>query len=503
MGMAASQSRFLQLTGRQHDICRSLQHLSMEKMALTRDMQAITKEYQAALSSKTLKWSNNMGVSYTDISYSTLMRPNSYNQKSPIMVSDNSGRIVLDNKYKKYAEMLDEAGGEWKGDIRTQILSELTGIPKESIDNANKLTEAAATAANTHNAALEALDIWKAKESRTGGAGTKYLSLNELAKNLGTVNGRDLSELYSKGDKDGYIFSSSEDLKSLAEGIKNNMSKYFVDDEKYLNSKDKTAFEQACDAFVENYSNLISNNSENADQYREQFGLKSYKALWSLDISSAFKFIMSAYVQKSGTTKISDVTQETTYPLRHTDTAAWQNWYNELKNKQAAVDNAKSDYDSSMKASSQVMTADQETMLNYYDLLFQTIADNGWTHNYQVEDSEYLNQMLQNNDYYLTTIEKNKCYDSSQKTDERNTQFYYDTTIASNFENLFMVNDSDARNDALVDYEYKKGIISSKEERVDVRMKNLESENAAISKMLESIDKVKSDNIERTFGIWS
>jgi hypothetical protein len=142
-------------------------------------------------------------------------------------------------------------------------------------------------------------------------------------------------------------------------------------------------------------------------------------------------------------------------------------------------------------------------MLNYYDLLFQTIADNGWTHNYQVEDSEYLNQMLQNNDYYLTTIEKNKCYDSSKKTDERNTQFYYDTTIASNFENLFMVNDSDARNDALVDYEYKKGIISSKEERVDVRMKNLESENAAISKMLESIDKVKSDNIERTFGIWS
>ena len=34
------------------------------------------------------------------------------------------------------------------------------------------------------------------------------------------------------------------------------------------------------------------------------------------------------------------------------------------------------------------------------------------------------------------------------------------------------------------------------------RMKNLETEQSSINKMLESIDKVKNENIENTFGIW-
>ena len=57
MGMAASQVRLLQLTGRKNDIGRQLQHLSLEKTSLTRAMRNVTKDYQEALSSKILKWS--------------------------------------------------------------------------------------------------------------------------------------------------------------------------------------------------------------------------------------------------------------------------------------------------------------------------------------------------------------------------------------------------------------------------------------------------------------
>ena len=262
MGMAASQVRFLQLTGRKHDISRELQHLSMEKMSLTRDMQAVTKEYQTALCSKSMKWSNNSGVSYTDISYSTLMKPNAYNMKSPVLITDSSGRVVLNKQYQKYAEMLDAAGGKWEGSIRNQILAQLTGIPQETIENIDLTSSAVADATNAYNDSLESFDSWKAKETRK--AGTEYLTIDNLAKKLGSVNGIDLSALYIKGANDGYPISSVNDLKVLAEGIKNNMSKYFFDDDKYLNIKDKTAFEAGCQAFVDYYTALINDKSETA-----------------------------------------------------------------------------------------------------------------------------------------------------------------------------------------------------------------------------------------------
>ena len=74
MGMAASQSRFLQLTCRKNDIGYELTRLSNDKVSLTRDMQKVSRDYHNALSQKTLKWSNNSGVSYIDLNYNNLMK---------------------------------------------------------------------------------------------------------------------------------------------------------------------------------------------------------------------------------------------------------------------------------------------------------------------------------------------------------------------------------------------------------------------------------------------
>lgn len=80
MGMAASQVRLLQLTSRKNTIGYQLQNLSLQKTALSRDMQRVTRNYQEALNTKTLKWSNNAGVSHVDLSYANLMRPGSANK---------------------------------------------------------------------------------------------------------------------------------------------------------------------------------------------------------------------------------------------------------------------------------------------------------------------------------------------------------------------------------------------------------------------------------------
>ena len=52
MGMGSTQIRLLALTSRKADITRDLQHLSLQKTSLARDMQRVTKEYREALSAK-------------------------------------------------------------------------------------------------------------------------------------------------------------------------------------------------------------------------------------------------------------------------------------------------------------------------------------------------------------------------------------------------------------------------------------------------------------------
>ena len=154
MGMAASQVRLLQLTTRKNDIGWQLENLSMQKTSLSRDMQRVTKNYQNALSTKKLKMSNNSGVTYMDLSYSNLMRPGNANQNKPYLITNNDGKVVIDSKYLKYAEMISadgKAGGNWTTN-RTKILASLIkGISAETIENANSTSAALDTAAANIN----------------------------------------------------------------------------------------------------------------------------------------------------------------------------------------------------------------------------------------------------------------------------------------------------------------------------------------------------------------
>ena len=100
--MAASQVRFLQLTHRKNDIGFQLTKLANEKVSLSRDMQKVSREYNNALNQKILKWSNNQGVSYIDLSYQNLMKPSAMNQNKPYILTDRNGKVVVDNQYKKY-----------------------------------------------------------------------------------------------------------------------------------------------------------------------------------------------------------------------------------------------------------------------------------------------------------------------------------------------------------------------------------------------------------------
>ena len=98
MGMAASQVRFLSLQNRKNTIGRQLSTLSNRKTSLARDMKTVSRNFTNALNQTHLKWSNDCGANYHDLSYDMLMKPNDVNAQVPyILTNANNGRVVLND----------------------------------------------------------------------------------------------------------------------------------------------------------------------------------------------------------------------------------------------------------------------------------------------------------------------------------------------------------------------------------------------------------------------
>jgi hypothetical protein len=184
-------------------------------------------------------------------------------------------------------------------------------------------------------------------------------------------------------------------------------------------------------------------------------------------------------------------------------------WYNTddttlMDNYNAAVENlskAEGNYDSSASEANELLTSDEENQIDFYDAIFSSIAERGWTYNENVSDTDYLNQLLQNNIYSITTVNRTSEYNEDDGAIDWTNE--YTTDIASNCSNVYSVNDSNAVNKALVEYESKKSIINAKETRIDNRMNNLETEQSAINQMIQGIEEVRNKNIETNFSIFS
>ena len=110
MGMSASQVRFLSLQHRKHDVGRQLTALSNRKQALSRDMNKVAKNYTEALNQNVLKWSNDSGMTYQNLGYDLMMKPNDYNTERPYIVSTKDGKVVVD----RTANLLGKVGDNYE-----------------------------------------------------------------------------------------------------------------------------------------------------------------------------------------------------------------------------------------------------------------------------------------------------------------------------------------------------------------------------------------------------
>lgn len=96
MGLSASQARLLTITARKSDCEYESMRLSHQKIALSRDMNCVSEEYQDAINQTKLVWDFYGNDSKAnDLNYNLLMTPSALNDFTPSPLTDTAGRVVL------------------------------------------------------------------------------------------------------------------------------------------------------------------------------------------------------------------------------------------------------------------------------------------------------------------------------------------------------------------------------------------------------------------------
>ncbi|MCQ2739437.1 MAG: hypothetical protein MJ237_04330 [bacterium] len=168
--------------------------------------------------------------------------------------------------------------------------------------------------------------------------------------------------------------------------------------------------------------------------------------------------------------------------------ANYADWKTEYDLHKQAADDAINQYN-------ELFTADEESQINFYDNIFSTIAEKGWICNDQVSNKEYLNDMLQNNQFNLTSVTTTPKFENNSLKYINN----YNTNVAANCNKVISMNDLEAQELVEIDYEAEKSIITAKEKELDARSETLKTEQESIKTMLDSIKKVMQDNSENMF----
>ena len=527
MGMGSSQVRFLAITARMNDVSRREQSLSLQKIGLANDAHKVTKKYNEALNSIVYKWSANNGADYVDLQYSTLMTPNSVNGNTPRLITDEGGRVVLDNKY---AKILEESGLKWPND-RNQILAEVVGLDVEKfakdesynnlikkIQNGGKLSEI--------RSELEAQGIdcskMDGKESFCYGLNTINNVINSmesakesLKKKYSITASKFAEEAKAKSglsttDK---VDVTSENLASTLDGIFNAIQNYaaiFYDWDK--TGEALTKFKSACGNVKQNLESQFGTGKD-AGNYgyltitEENKGTIDVKGLIDGIFNSCGEYYDETNKKLIGygddsTTKAKYIDADGTEKEEvYLDIDYNQSWYKD------ALSVVQDIYNQVESKREQVFDSQEDRLIAFYDKMFNAVTDNGYVIDYNVNDKDYLNQMLQNNKYYITTMVDNSLYEEAPEdgsVDVRSVtqkrKYNYKTTIASNYDNIFAMNDEKIRQEALAKYEFEKEIINKKEKRIDGLMANLDLELTSLKNMKESIKNTINSNIERTYS---
>ncbi len=587
MGLSAAQARLLTITARKSDCEFQSMSLSHQKIALSRDMERISTEYQNSLNNTKLVYDyTGSNTSNMDVSYGLLMTPSVYNDYYPKLVTDAKNRVVLNSSYAAAARAAgipaEGLTGTPSSDVRNRFIEALAA--NDLITPATATTIQGTTYGNsigigsTKNVTVgttdctydELLALLKATESTT----TAGVSLGNGETRIHYKDSKDkwkdaYEEVYKDGTKVAGGNGSTDYSLTLADLLENNYDLYYA----AIRSEQTPIMETAelqkkiidqvlpwiSDQFTSVMGGVASNEVAIQYAYNQVYDLL-YGDGHLQDLAASFNYAggnggdtnldeHSQYTHDrkgaSGTIYNIQNTMESVGKKIHGDVE--DSYYNDVgvhaknhigfvysaANKgsdddgndhccvaisisniakvfltamvqfQEGLDNTdysynkgniaetaslydskKDDHKFTVVTNTDANAGTDSSVANFYDALFNKICLNGWTENDMIDDTSYLQEMMKSGMVYLSSISTDgNYYQGSYSTD---------THISE-------VADTEAVAQAEAKYNAEKARIENKEDTIDLKMKNLDTEISSLTTEYDSTKQIISKSIEKSF----
>ncbi len=128
------------------------------------------------------------------------------------------------------------------------------------------------------------------------------------------------------------------------------------------------------------------------------------------------------------------------------------------------------------------------TLSTFYDTMFNILCTQGWVENGRIDETGYMQEMMKNGMVYFSTIGNDGYYHPSNYTTDT-----YVQEIA----------DEDAIAKAEAKYRAAKARIENKENTLDLKMKNLDTEITSLNQEYETAKTLIKNAIDKTFTRYS
>ncbi len=125
---------------------------------------------------------------------------------------------------------------------------------------------------------------------------------------------------------------------------------------------------------------------------------------------------------------------------------------------------------------------------DFFDKLYNNILEHGWRYDAAIDDSEYLETVLKNGRYSMSSL---------------NADGYYYQTRYNETGYMVEVSDTDAIARAEAEFKAMKAELTFKEDEIDLKTKKLDAEIASISAEVDSVKNIITKSIEKTFTMFS
>ena len=522
MGMAASQGRLLFMTARISNNEFEQQCVAYSKQRLADDSQTANDQYLEAMQAtqyQILAGYNGDTPNYEPVTYNQLTAMNAVATRKQYIVSDNKGQILV-------TKDIADAFGKGHNDFNTFLkkVGNFTQVEKTTVSEAD-----VHDAWDKYFAAINkghADGIYYDESSKLKGSHVLGFTFHESSANAGNVVYATYQSGYKTGSAGNQIF--------VHEGVSGGSAYFYYDNipvevESYLKDDGTTGY--AAKFMAKDY--LGGNNMMDDEGYVYLTGLKI-----TSNGSNGYTFEKEdgtnfTYTDENGNTK-SSKTMTSLFIDQDFGSYSSPNLSNSDKRKTTSVTNTNNTifyegttaehrdlYDYAMAVTEKYATGKQYTYdadtVQYYKNIYNEMITKGYTTFDKMLEEKYINtitydngsgetlavadekQAYLNENWLINQLKTGKLYISYYSATDKD---FIKTTLD---DDESIVEKENKKKMAIAEQIYQNHMdkIESEDKRFDMQLTKLESEHTALTTEYESVAKVISKNVEKSFNIFN